>query len=384
LSPSVTLTKDVTNIVVSDNAALPGSLSLDLSPSYITSGGFTNTQIYSNTSFTLPAGQSLNLNPGGSLLVEAPRVGIFSDITALGGSVNVQSVQTVSSPDPSVQRAGIAVGDGVTIDVSGQWTNDWLTSQAAIPMGQTYQNAGTIEFKLDGSPTGSVTDPELLSIGNNVTLHASGGAWVQSNGNVLGGTGGAITLSAGSLESGISIGSRLNIDAFGVNGVRGGSFALTAPRIDIAMGAGDWTQAQRADTYAAAGTGASNGNVPTSGAAATTDAVSSFLIYAPLFSQYGFSSVSLIASGTVAPSASGSDLLTVNSGTNIVAQTLSRTLDTSYNLHASGGTVVDFSQKVLLPDYLRPATSVALSVSPSPFTQVNPGDDILILPRRLL
>jgi filamentous hemagglutinin len=375
LSPSVTLTKDITNIVVSDDAALPGSLSLDLSPAYITIGGFTNTQVYSNISFTLPEGQALNLRPGNSLLVEAPRVAIFSDITVLGGSVNLQSLQTISSPDPSVQRAGITVGDGVTIDVSGQWTNDWLTSQAAIPTGQTYQNGGSIELKLDGSLTGTVIDPELLSIGNNVTLHASGGAWVQSNGSVLGGTGGAITLDAGSLESGISIGSHLNIDAFGVNGVRGGSFALTAPSIDIAKGTSDWTQAQRVDTYAS-GTGTSNGSVPTSSTAATTDTHSSFLIYEPLFSQYGFSSVSLIAAGTVASSASGSDILTVNSGTDIVAQTRSRTLDTNYSLHASGGTVAAFSQDVLLPDYLRPATSVALSVSPSPFTQVNPGDDI--------
>ena len=340
LSPAVTLVTQAPNIVVADDAALPGPLTLQLPTSYITSGGFMNTQIYSNSQFSLPAGQPLNLGPGGSLLVDARIINVLSNITAPGGTVNLQSVQTILSPDPTQPRAGIQIGDGVTIDVRGQWTNDWQSS--SVPVGLTLQNGGTIDLGLGGLLPG--VDPEQLVVGNNVDLRASGGAWLGSSGTVTAGAGGHITLDAGSLQSAIAVGKNLGLDAFGTVGAAGGSFSLTAPSVEISQGTGTaWTSAQRVDSSLA------------------TDG--SFQVFAPLFNQYGFSSVSITASEALPAAAASPDLLKVDAGTSIVAEASSLQLQSGYLTRPSGGTVAGFSQPILLPNYLRPATQVALSVA---------------------
>jgi filamentous hemagglutinin len=349
-APPITLSASPTPIAVADDVPLP-SQTLQLPAAYLTSDGFANTQIYTNTTFELPAKLPLQLPAGTSFLVQGSRIDINSSITDLGGTISLQSELTVADQNPlsaptlgaGYPRVGIGIGDGVTLDVSGRWTNDSVLA-GGIGSGPTLQNAGSINLAL--------TQPASeLVLGNQVTLRADGGAWEQSNGSLIYGKGGSITLDASPSQSALQFGQAIAIEGFGAYTAAGGSFALYAPRIDISEGSGtDWTEAQRVDDLN------SQGQV--------------LNIYAPLFSSYGFSNIALTATGAV-ESTTTNDVLTVMSGTTLDAQTRSLQLDPGYEMRSSGGSIAGFAQQVTLPAYLRPATNVSLSV-------LRLADDVLL------
>ena len=350
LAPPIEVVGTPTPVVVSDGASLPIE-TLQLPASYLTSDGFNHIQLESNATFQLPQGEPLQLPAGTTLQVQAARVDIDSNITSLGGGLLLQSVPTVNEASfaglgspPSALRMGVALGDGVTLDVSGQWTNDTYGT-GGVGTAPTLQNGGTIELQL-------TQFPGELDLGNNVTLRADGGAWLQSGGKTTGGTGGSITLDA-SPEPGaaMQIGANTSLAAFGVGTASGGSFTLDAPRIELAPGTGtSWTTAQRVD------------DLTTPGGALT--------VYSPLLSQDGFSNIALIATGPSIPGtgsggASGAvpDVLTVlpsaSSGPYLL-QTQTLQLNASDSARASGGEVLAFSQPVVLPAYERPVANLSL------------------------
>ena len=344
LAPSIEVVSTPAPVVVGDTSALPVQ-TLQLPASYLTSDGFNHIQLESNTTFQLPQGQPLQLPPGTTLQVQAARVDIDSSITSLGGSLVFQSEPTVgqssfatlTSP-PSAPRLGVALGDGVTLDVSGQWTNDSFAA-GGVGAAPTLQNGGAIALQL-------TTFPGELVLGNGVTLQANGGAWQPGTGKTVYGQGGSITLDASPAPGGaIQVGANTSVTAFGVGTASGGSFTLDAPRIDLAPGAGtSWTTAQRVDDLTAPG--------------------GAFQVYSPLLSQEGFSNITLTATG---PAVSGSvtDTLTVEpssaaSGPYLL-QTRTLQLDPSATTHASGGEVLGFSQPALLPLYERPTANLSLN-----------------------
>ena len=340
LAPSVSLTGSPTPVVVADGTPLPVE-TLQLPTSYLTADGFSTTQIYSNTSIALPAGSPLVLTPGATLSLVAPRIDVDSSISAVGGGLSMESLQTSVSPVPtaagvsSMGRPGIGIGDGVTLDVSGQWTNDNLLKDG-IGTAATLQNGGSINLQV--SEQGS----ELV-LGNNVSLKVNGGAWLESGGALSYGKGGSITIDASPADAALQFGENLAVEGFGTGTASGGAFTLLAPRIDISQGSGDsWTTAQRVDDLTS-----------------TTGPV--LQLYAPLFSDYGFSSVSLTATGAV-ESAATQDVLTVASGTTIDVQTSTLQLSGNYPGAATGTAIAAFATENLLPLYERPTSSVSLSV----------------------
>ena len=188
LSPSVEFTNAPVPVVVDDSVPLPPA-TLELPVDYLINGGFTNTAIYSNSRVSLPANLPLQLIPGSALTVQAARIDILSDITALGGSVAFQSVQTVDSQSGLIPRGGISIGDGVTLDVRGQWTNDSPTLYTLPGVAPTLQNGGSIALEL------TVPGGELV-LGGDVSLQASGGAWINNANQMTAGKGGSIALLA--------------------------------------------------------------------------------------------------------------------------------------------------------------------------------------------
>jgi filamentous hemagglutinin len=346
-APPISVTANPTPVVVADTVPLP-SQTLQLPATYLTGDGFTNAQIYTNTTFQLPAKLPLQLPAGSTLLVQGSRIDIDSSITDLGGSLSFQSELTIADQNPAgaptlgpgYPRLGIGIGDGVTLNVSGLWTNDSVLA-GGIGSGLTLQNGGSINLQL------TLPASELV-LGNQVALKADGGAWQQSNASLVYGKGGSITLDASPSQSALQFGQGLDVEAFGVSTASGGNFALLAPRIDISQGSGTaWTEAQRVDDLEGQG--------------------QVLNVYAPLFSSFGFSNIVLTATGAVQSSVTD-DVLTVQGsangagGTTINAQTLSLQLNPGYQTRVSGGTVADFSQIVALPANLRPATNVSLNV----------------------
>ena len=347
-SPAVTFVANASPVIVAEGAPLPPQV-LQLPTSYITSGGFTQTQIYSDSIVTLPTGLPLNLGAGGSLAVVAPHILIGSDIEAAGGNIDLQSAQTAAYVATGLPRMGIDITNGVTLDVRGQWTNDSPDAPASA-VAPAYQNGGQIDLSLTSSFSPLATGAALV-LGNNVSLEASGGAWVEANNTVLGGTGGKITLDATPYQSALQVGSNVSLDAFGVQGAAGGSFTLAAPRITIDQGtAGVWAPAQQVDDLLKPG--------------------GTFDIGASLFSQFGFSSVSLTATAPLTPvppatTVTSTDVLTVETGTSISAQAESLQLIPGYLTRASGGGVESFTQAQLLPEAMRNPYTINLQVVPA-------------------
>jgi filamentous hemagglutinin family protein len=340
LSPSVVFANSLTPIVIEDGSPLPAQ-ALQLPVSYLTADGFTNTQIYSNASIALPAGLPLQLTPGALLSLVAPRIDVDSSIASLNGTLLFENVLTSSSPAdsyagaPGLVRPGIGIGDGVTLDVSGRWTNDAILANG-IGTSPTYVNGGKIGLLL-------TTPGSELVLGDDVSLKANGGAWLQSGGTVSYGTGGAITLDASPSTADIQFGQDLLVQGFGAGTAKGGTLTLYATRIDVSQGSGSsWTEAQGVDDL----------NNPLGPA---------LDLFAPLFNDYGFSSISLTATGAAAGTTTN-DVLTVASGTSITAQTSTLQLDANYANMPTGGTLYSISTPTLLPLYERPAASVSLNV----------------------
>jgi filamentous hemagglutinin len=343
-SPGVVFSNNVAPVVVAEGAPYTQQ-TLELPVSYITSGGFSQTQIYSDSTVTLPSGLPLNLGAGGLLQIVAPRINIDSSIQALGGTIDLGNTATAASVAGGLPRLGIDIGSGVTLDVRGQWTNDSQNAPSGA-IAPAYQNGGTIDLSLF---TPFAYDPSAtfggeLVLGNNVTLEASGGAWFQATNTLVGGTGGTISLEASPYQSALQVGTNVSLSASGVQGAMGGTFSLAAPRIAVSQGTGTWATVQDVDDL--------------------TNPGGVFNVGAALFSQDGFSNVTLTATAPVLASATSNDVLTVESGTNINAQAESLELSTGYLTRQSGGTIQAFSQVKLLPEAERNPFTLALQVTP--------------------
>jgi filamentous hemagglutinin family protein len=333
LAPSVSFANTPTPIVVADGAALPPQ-TVQVPTSYLTGDGFTNTTIYSNTSVTLPAGLPLQLTPDASLRLLAPRVDVDSSISAIGGQLWFENILSTATLSPGM-RPGVGIGEGVTLNVGGQWTND-DTFAGGIGAAPILQNAGSIKVQL-------TTPGSELVIGDNVSLLANGGAWLESGGTLAYGAGGSITLDASPAQAALQFGQGTVVQGFGTGTAAGGTFNLLAPRIAVSEGTGSaWTEAQRVDDLNS-----------------TTGPVLN--LYAPLFSAYGFSSVNLTATGAV-ESTMTNDVLTVASGTTIDAETSTLQLNPNFQIVPTGTAVSTFTQLGLVPLYERPIESVSLSV----------------------
>jgi hypothetical protein len=336
LASAVQFTAQPTTISVADGAPFPGQQTLYLPIAYLTQGGFTRTQIYSNQSVTLPTGLPLSLAAESSLMLTAPRIAIDSNISTPDGALEFATALTAFDPNGlNPERQGIDIGTGVVLDVRGQWTNDQLTAQGGSqPTGQIAQNGGTINLTLGGNAG-------ELTLGNNSALEASGGAWYSATGTLTGGTGGNISLSAGGQFDALQIGSGVSLDAFGAQTALGGTFSLTTNRIEIAQGS-TWSGSapQTVDELNAPGV---------------------LQLTSALFSQYGFSNVSLTASGSSTVVSPTDNVLKVDAATSILAQESNLMLTSQLATTPSGGSIMGFSHVSLLPDYLRKPEDVTLN-----------------------
>jgi hypothetical protein len=338
LAPAVQFTRTAFPIVTSDDSALPNPLTLNLPVSYLTSSGFTSTQIYSNYDVTLPAGPVLNLPAGSSLTINAARVNVLSSITDPNGSLTFQNVYNLGSASTASGRPGVVIGDAVTLDTSGLWTNDMPIVGAGVSAtAQTWQNGGSISF-------GVAAPGALLSVGNGVSLRANGGAWLNAKGSLVSGTGGSIALTDNAVNGGLDVGDQLSLQAFGVQGAAGGTFTFAAPRVDISNGSGSWTKAQQVDDTLAPG--------------------GVFQLYANLFSDYGFQKLNINASGLVAPDAADSKLLSIDPGTAVNATVSTLYLQPGISLKPSAATMDGIAAAKLLPPYLRQAASLSFNALP--------------------
>jgi filamentous hemagglutinin family protein len=340
-APTVQLVGQPVPESVGSGASIPSGSPLFLLANGLTQDGFTRLQIASNSAVVQPStAPPLQIAPGGSLSVIAPRVEIDAGVTVPSGSVSLVSTPSVTTIGGA--QTGVYVGSGVQLDVRGQWVNDSAIPLTSQPTGAALIAGGAITLS-QGSPNGT------LMLGSDVALRASGGAWLSQSGVATGGAGGAINIDAtagGDLPGQVlGVGAGISLDAFGVQSATGGSLSLQAPRLTIGD-ASTWLTPQ---TVSADST--------TGGVLAVGD---------DLFSDFGFSKVTLSAHGARLASDAVGSILTVAPHSNVTLETRTLLLDTMSTAQPSASDVAAISQVVLMPAYLRHPMSVTLqSITPA-------------------
>ncbi len=335
-SPSVSFTASAPAISVADGTPLSQPMTLELPVAYLTAGGFTRTQIYSNGSIDLPAGLPLSLAPGSSLTLRGERIDIGSSIAAPGGTLDFGAVTTTGTGE-TLPRLGIDLASNVTLDVRGEWIND-LVGNGAAPTAPLFINGGGISLSLHPAcPNTAAVGGELV-LGDGDQLLASGGAWLSQTGALTGGKGGSLSILAGAQNAALTVGQGTGMGAYGVNGAAGGQFALETQRLEVAPGVTGWAPAQSLDPL----------GTPPPGSGGSGD-LPFFVVGDSIASGNGFASVSLTAAGPVR--ATSPDTLLVAPGAQLAS-------------------IVDTLS--LGPDYLRTASAANLSAL-STVTRLDPG-----------
>jgi filamentous hemagglutinin len=336
-APAVELVDQAPSIVVAPGAPLPADLPVQLSTSVLSTGGFSNLEISSNDRITVPAGVPLNIEPGGSLTLQAPQIDLDSSVKVPAGIVQLTSVPSFTSPQ-GTPGLGIFVANGVKFDVSGMWTNDSLVSFGETPSGVSLVNAGSVQLDQNAFQG-------TLSIGSDVAFTADGGAQLARGGTLTSGSGGTVGI-IGSAGGTVTIGNGVQVEGFGVQGAKGGSFSLEVPRLQIGSGGTAWAGAQTSDSD------------PTSSHAFTIDS--------SLFSDFGFSSFKLTADGPFGTT--NQNVIAVLPGASIDVQTSSLQLNASYIQQPTGAPLSGFAAATLLPAYQRSADQLTLQAVPGNIT----------------
>ena len=181
------------SVAVSPDAALipvpaPGSgvdplLPVTLSAAMLNQSGLGHIRLESPGELRIDAGGSLDLALDTVLEMEAGRVA-FNDAMRLPGGRISATAATTSTVLP--EDVAIDVAPGVSLDVSGVWTNDNPLLAGSDSAAQVVVNGGTITLDAAGS----------LRLAEGSRLNADAGAWLQVDGTLNGGKGGSIALSS--------------------------------------------------------------------------------------------------------------------------------------------------------------------------------------------
>lgn len=148
--------------------------------------------------------EAVQVDTGGTIALHATQVQVGADLTARSGTIQLGNVVRKQingtrwesraideSNGAIVAGASASVAEGVTLDVRGVWTNQWLDRQETA--GLPYVNGGSIQIVSSGQVT----------IGQGALLDASSGAVMRVDGGVLDGRGGDIALRADALAQGL-------------------------------------------------------------------------------------------------------------------------------------------------------------------------------------
>ncbi|EPH2234007.1 filamentous hemagglutinin family protein [Pseudomonas aeruginosa] len=190
---------------------------------------------------------ALQVGDGGEIVLYAPEVEVNADLTARAGSLRLgnvleqvevargERIDTYLTPAAG-QRAVLTLGDGVTLDARGLWSNQM---QGGVDADRAYLDGGRISLRSSGD----------LSLGDGSRIDVSSGAALLADGKQVGGKGGDLTLSA---NTGSAAGDgRLQLGGeLAGHGVAGaGTLSVQAPRVSIGAAAQDGTLALAAGFF---------------------------------------------------------------------------------------------------------------------------------------
>ncbi len=340
-APSITLVNEYLPVSGSDSV-------FELSTRHFDEGGFSRAQLYSNGVISIGPETTLNLAAGSTLKMQAEVVDVAGNISAPGGEIVARSVLVNPlAAHAGPRRSGVSVGDDVSIDVSGRWSNDLLAPAGTAARDPLFIDAGRVDLQV------SALDGEL-AIGDRVSLRADGGAALSAAGVLSAGDGGTISLQALGPRVALATGEGLQLSAFAL--ANGGSLTLGANRLLVAGSGPAFDVAQRADPAA--------GDAP-------------FTVAGGLFQSGGFASFRLLASGgrSTAGDGSVSEPLTVAAGSTVAPSVSLLSLDPAFRAVSSGTSLREFSSVYLPTPDVRPSANVAFALTPhNQVTTATQGD----------
>lgn len=298
---------------------LPAALdTVHIRPDLFGPEGIGQLDLYANGHVSIPANVALQFPRDGQLIIKAGEIDVAGSITAHSGSVSLATLatQTLVPGSPGVD---MTLGPQALIDVSGQWINDQPAPSAPT---------GTAPLDIAGGKVSIAASAGIpLSLQAGSVIDASGGAQRAVGGSIVGGAGGAISVSVGTTINAGAVPTRIDssLQDFGLQ--QGGSLSLTANSICVANA--DCTGGEIGAVW-----------VPTS-----------------MFSASGFASI------TLKSNLGGID---VARGTQITARQLNFILNGNPASVPSGAPFSSLATPGLLQNLLRAPENLSFSVSPSP------------------
>ncbi|WP_167010559.1 filamentous hemagglutinin family protein [Comamonas sp. Tr-654] len=177
---------------------------MSLDATWVNAQNLGGLQVYAKDAVTVQ--QALQVAAGGQIALHASSVDVQANLTArsgqiaLGDLVNTWGGQaagwTVSSIN-AIKNGEIVIGEGVTLDASGLWSN--LQLDSGDISGLPFLHGGRIAARSSGRVT----------VDQGALLDVSSGAALRANGSTQGGRGGDITLVASGLLGAVDSGERL-------------------------------------------------------------------------------------------------------------------------------------------------------------------------------
>ena len=326
-----------TDVVVLAAEQLFGASSL-IDRNTLRQAAFDSVEINSNGRIVVPDGVDIQGAPGSSLLLRAPRIDVAGKVTMPAGAITMQPVSTGAplNGDMSLASTAVTVHGGAALSTAGVWLNNSSSDGSfvgdALPAGrQNIAQDGSVgtttTSMLSGGRiaiTGNASNTSSTVLERGAVLDVGGGAALSGKNQVTAGDGGTISIVNG-LSTALSS-DWLQADLWAFAAGNGGRLSITSPRFLISPTA-------------------ANGTVPSN----TTR-------LAPgLFSEHGFSNVSLVANQGIL--VESDTTLTPRQANRVIDPLLAAALPT-------GGDVRAVSTVQVLPDDQRRPTSVSLAAPP--------------------
>lgn len=268
----------------------------------------------SNPAIDKPVFDGVNNKPGGFFAVDAGSIDIKGNIYSPGGTINLATHFT-----PGVNEPGkMNLDKDSVLDVSGRWINDFKLGLNATPIAPLAIDGGAVELTSIGD----------LNMNSGAVIKADGGAWLDLNGNLAEGKGGAISLAAIGHDSTPSVlhpdGS---LSAYGL--YQNGTLTLSSGKVVV---------------------GADNSPVATTDMSPLVAAVNNGnFAFAP---RSEFSKINLVANV---------DNLTVKGNARLKLTAHNRVLNTDYRQRSSAKSIADFTKIEILPEHLRRPVDLSLT-----------------------
>ncbi len=249
------------------------------------------------------SGTKIEMMPGSEFSIQAGKIDVDGQVRSPAGTIDLAIVDSLST---------IKLGGTASLDVSGRWVNDFQQGKGAKPLDPLYIDGGTVKIR-------SVGDL-FLETGSKIS--ADGGAWLAQNEEVSAGKGGGIELAA--VGEGVSSLVHLDGEISAASLSQGGSLTLSSGEIVV-------------------GTAASKTTNPL--AIALRDGRFAF------DPDYTFGEVNLIGN---------LEGVTIASDAKLDLKTQNWMLTSDYRENATGGSIGDFADLVLLPEHLRQPFSLSV------------------------